>query len=113
VKELIIETPYAFRAFLKKANLGYLEDDDIRALVRFIDALPQCCCSKDRNEAQRGIESLYKKVIGKKLEDVQARIVEAAKSDGFEAVRFKGSFRVNRRTFDTYNKLLVHPEFIV
>ncbi len=106
MKELVIETVNDFITFLQRANLGSLDDPDIRDLISFVKALPACCCSEDRNRTQQGIDALYKKVIYEKLDLLNLKLFKGAQKEGFEVIRFKGAFRRDKRNFDHYDKLV-------
>ena len=102
--EYLIDSPDKFIELAKETKL---KDRDIEMLRTFCKAQKTACCSGPRNAASKGIEAIYKKIIFTKLEDIKNELLEVARKEGCDAIRFKGSFRVNRREMDEYDKLIV------
>ena len=102
--EYLIDDPEKFIELIKEIGL---EDPDIEILKSFWSAQKSACCSGPRNEAVKGVEAIYKKIIFTRLEDIKNELLEASRSKGCDAIRFKGGFRVRRREIDEYDKLIV------
>jgi hypothetical protein len=102
--EYLIDGPEKFIELIKEIGL---EDPDIEILKSFYSARKSACCSGPRDEALKGIEALYKKIIFTRLEDIKNELLEASRSKGFDAIRFKGGFRANHREIDEYDKLIL------
>lgn len=84
-----------------------LEDPDVQTLEGFCRARKTACCSGPRDEAVKGIEALYKKIIFTKLEDMKGELLRLSRNKGYYSIRFRGTFRINRREVDEYDKLIV------
>ena len=102
--EYLIDGPEKFIELAKETKL---KDPDIETLRAFQKARKTACCSGPRNEAVKGVEAIYKKIIFTRLEDIKNELLEASRSKGCDAIRFKGGFRVSRREIDEYDKLIV------
>jgi len=102
--EHLIDGPEKFVELIKE--IGF-EDPDIKTLKSLCDAQKTACCSGPRDEALRGIEAMYKKIIFTKLEDMKDELLRLSRNKGYHSIRFQGAFRVNHREMDEYDKLIV------
>jgi hypothetical protein len=102
--EYFIDGPEKFIELIKEIGL---EDPDIEILKSLCSARKSACCSGPRDEALRGIEAMYKKIIFTRLEGLKNELLEASRSKGCDAIRFKGGFKVNRREIEQYDKLIL------
>jgi len=102
--EHLIDGPEKFIELIKEIGL---KDPDIETLNSFCSARKTACCSGPRNEALKGIEALYKKIIFTKLEDMKEELLRLSRNKGYHSIRFRGAFRKNRREMDEYDKLIV------
>ena len=102
--EYLIDGPEKFIELIKEIGL---QDPDIETLKSFCSARKTACCSGPRNEALKGIEALYKKIIFIKLEDMKDELLRLSRNKGYHSIRFRGAFRINRREMDEYDKLIV------
>ena len=102
--EYLIDGPEKFIELTKE--IGF-KDPDVETLKGFCSARKTACCSGPRDEAMRGIEALYKKIIFTKLEDMKDELLRLSQNKGYHSIRFRGAFRINRREVDEYDKLIV------
>jgi|2_EtaG_2_1085320.scaffolds.fasta_scaffold151763_1 hypothetical protein len=102
--EHLIDGPEKFIELIKEIEL---EGPDIEILKGFCSARKTACCSGPRNEALRGIEAIYKKIIFTKLEGMKEELLRLSRNKGYHSIRFRGAFRINRREMDEYDKLII------
>jgi len=102
--EHLIDSPEKFIELAKEIGL---EDPDIKTLDAFWSSRKTACCSGPRNEALRGIDAMYKKIIFTRLEDMKDELLRLSRSKGYHSLRFQGGFRINRREVEEYDKLIV------
>ena len=102
--EHLIDGPEKFIELIREIGL---EDPDIETLKSFCGARKTACCSGPRDEASRGIEAMYKKIIFTRLEDIKDELLRLSRNKGYHSIRFQGAFRVNRREMDEYDKLII------
>jgi hypothetical protein len=102
--EYLIDGPEEFVELTKKIGL---EDPDIETLKGFCRARKTACCSGPRNEALRGIEAMYKKIVLTRLEDMKDELLRLSRNKGYHSIRFQGAFRINRREMEEYDKVII------
>tara|TARA_Y100000310_G_C20143467_1_gene561342 strand:- start:99 stop:422 length:324 start_codon:yes stop_codon:yes gene_type:complete len=106
MNECLIDNANAFVEFLKKDEAQTIQDEDTETLFTLHKALKGACCSGPRTAAEKGIAALYKKIVLTKIEDMKEGLLQIAQQQGFDQIRFKGHFRVNRRTLEEYDQII-------
>ena len=106
MNERLVDSAYSFMQLLETLGLDGAWDDDIQTLLQMEETSKKCCCAEPRREAERAIEAIYKKIIDSKLDALKDTLLESAKSNGFDTIRFEGAFRESRRQFNPYKKIL-------
>ena len=107
MNEYLIDSANTFVEFLKKDETQILQDGDTETLFALHKALKSDCCSGPRAAAEKGIAALYKKIVFTKIEGMKEGLLQIAQQQGFDALRFKGHFRINHRTLEEYDKVIV------
>ena len=106
MNERLVDSAYSFMQLLETLGLDGAWDDDIQTLLQMEETRKKCCCAEPRREAERTIEAIYRKIINSKLYAIKDTLLERAKSNGFDTIRFEGAFRESRRQFNPYKKIL-------
>lgn len=103
-KEILIEEPAQLLEIIKGSDLE--EDEDIGLLINLVEARSDCCCRSSRDQADKGIIAIYKKIIYDRLNSLRKPLLEIAAETSHSSVRFKGGFRASRRKIDPYDILI-------
>jgi len=106
MNECVVNGAYSFMKLLETFGLDGRWDEDIHTLLQMEETRKKCCCGGSRREAEKAIEAIYKKILDSKLDALKDTLLERAKSNGFDTIRFEGAFRENRRQFNPYKKIL-------
>ena len=106
MNECVVNGAYSFMQLLETLGMDGRWDEDIHTLLQMEETRKKCCCSEPRREAERAVESVYKKIIASKLDALKDTLLEKAKSKGFDTIRFEGVFREGRRGTNPYKKIL-------